>query len=280
MKGKNVFTVEEINALKKLISLRVQVGDRSMQKKIRDVMRRIGFYGGDDFGIRDCQVSDLERLIRNGEIKVVDGTASTKTEGKELPSSSSQRSTSTVKTSATPPVESKDAEQKLIKGQFIAVHTMNDLTVPDVPGLYCIKLRKGVVLPARFGKVRDDGIIYIGQASTSLHQRFWRQELNHHGAATFFRSMGAILGYLPPKGSLAGKTTRNYKFSPADTESIRKWMRQSLLVNWIPFGNDNMDTVEENLIGKYRPLVNIKHNPSASQELEAARKACVEHAKS
>ena len=101
---------------------------------------------------------------------------------------------------------------------------MDDSSVPDVPGLYCIKLCKGVVLPAKFGKVREDGIIYIGQASRSLKKRFWEQELNHKSAATFFRSLGAILGYLPPKGSLYGKDTRNYKFSQEDTESIKKWM--------------------------------------------------------
>ena len=279
MKGKNSFSLDEINKLKQLIGLRVKA-DRSAQKTIRNKMRRIGFYGWDDFGIWDCQVSDLDRLIRDGIIKVNGGTSSTKTTRKEKTHCASQRSVVTVQAPINTSVESKDAEQKLINGQFVAVNTMNESTVPDVPGLYCIKLRKGVRLPAKFGKVREDGIIYIGQASTSLHKRFWKQELNHHGAATFFRSMGAILGFLPPKSSLVGKNTRNYKFSIEDTEAIRKWMRQSLLVNCIPFGTDNMDIVEESLISKYSPLVNIRHNPSASSELEAARKACVEYAKS
>ena len=279
MKGKNTFTVDEINALKQLIALRVKA-DRSKQKRIRDAMRSIGFYGGDDFGIRDCQVSDLERLIRNGEIKVVGGTSSTKTAEKEHPRSTHQRTLAAVQPPVTTPMDSKEAEQKLINGKFIGVNKINDFTVPDVPGLYCIKLRNRGAVPAKFGKVREDGIIYIGQASTSLRQRFWGQELNHHGAATFFRSIGAILGFLPPKGSLAGKSTRNYKFSPEDTESIRNWMRKYLIVNWIPFGTDNMDVLEESLICKYRPLVNIKHNPSASSELEAARKTCIEYAKS
>ena len=33
-------------------------------------MRSIGFYGGDDWGIFDCQESDLDRLIDSGLIKV------------------------------------------------------------------------------------------------------------------------------------------------------------------------------------------------------------------
>ena len=178
------------------------------------------------------------------------------------------------------PEEFKAAEKALIGGDFVSANTLDDYTVPDVPGLYCIKLRKGVVLPAKYGKIREDGIIYIGQASTSLRQRFWRQELNHHGAATFFRGIGAVLGYLPPKGSLYGKSTNNYKFSDEDTEAIRKWIRQSLFVNWIPFGTDNMDTVERELIQKYRPLMNTTHNPTPSPELAAARERCREYARS
>lgn len=172
------------------------------------------------------------------------------------------------------------AEKNLLQGDFISVGALSGDMVPDVPGLYCIKLRKGVRLPAKYGKVREDGVIYIGQASTSLNQRFWRQELNHHGAATFFRSIGAMLGYLPPKGSLAGKSTRNYKFSPEDTEAIRQWMRLSLLVNCIVVEPSAIDDIEEALIKKYCPLVNIAKNPAASAELSAARDKCVAYAKS
>lgn len=178
------------------------------------------------------------------------------------------------------PGEFKAAEKALIGGDFVSANSLDDYTVPGVPGLYCIKLRKGVVLPAKYGKIREDGIIYIGQASTSLRQRFWRQELNHHGAATFFRGIGAVLGYLPPKGSLYGKSTKNYKFSEQDTEAIREWIRQSLFVNWIPFATDNMDTVERELIQKYCPLMNTTHNPTPSPELAAARERCREYARS
>lgn len=278
MKGKRIFTVKEISDLEQLIILRNKA-DKSTQKRIRDAMRSLGFYGRDDFGIVDCKVSDLKRLIRDGEIQVIGGERASFPVAKET-SSHIQKSSPAPQSAAIVPVDSKDAEQRLIKGQFVAVNTMDDSTVPDVPGLYCIKLRKGVPLPKKFGAVREDGIIYIGQASKSLHQRFWRQELNHRSAATFFRSIGAILGYLPPKGSLYGKETRNYKFSPEDTEEIKKWMRKSLLVNWIPFSSVKMDAVEESLIRKYCPLVNIDHNSSASDALKEARKACVEYAKS
>ena len=35
-------------------------------------MRAIGFYGWDDWRIRDCQLSDLDALIKRGQIRVVE----------------------------------------------------------------------------------------------------------------------------------------------------------------------------------------------------------------
>ena len=66
-----MFTAKEISDLKQLIRMRVNA-DRDDQKKIRRIMRSIGFYGS-DYGIVDCQVSDLEGLIRSGMIKVIGG---------------------------------------------------------------------------------------------------------------------------------------------------------------------------------------------------------------
>lgn len=183
-------------------------------------------------------------------------------------------------TASTELIQPSDAEKRLIQGKFISANEL-DGRVPDVPGIYCIKLRKGVQLPAKFGKVREDGIIYIGLASESLKERLWEEELNHKGAATFFRSIGAMFGYLPPKGSLVGKkNTKNYKFSADDTESIRIWMRQSLLVNFVAMKPAMIEGTEKLLIKKYCPLVNIKGNPMASSELKAARAKCKKYANS
>lgn len=280
MKGKNTFTAKEISDLKQLIRMRVNA-DKDDQKKIRRIMRSIGFYGS-DYGIVDCQVSDLEGLIRSGMIKVVGG----KPVSANAPSATTRPAVTpkATKTVAAVPKAVKglaNAEKNLLQGDFISVGALSGDMVPDVPGLYCIKLRNGVRLPAKYGKVREDGVIYIGQASTSLRQRFWKQELNHIGAATFFRSIGAMLGYMPPKGSLVGKKNQNnFKFSPEDTESIREWMRKSLIVNCIPFSTETMDAVEKKLIDTYRPLVNNKHNPNYSRELEAAKEKCREYARS
>lgn len=172
----------------------------------------------------------------------------------------------------------ENARKSLICGHFSPVDSLTAMDVPDSPGLYCIRLKDKVKFPTNYGQLRRDRIIYIGQASTSLRKRLWEQELNHKSAATFFRSIGAILGYLPPAGSLYGKKTRNYKFSPEDTERIRKWTKKSLEVSFVEFDTAHMDDVEKALIGEYMPLVNIEHNPGASDALKAARNACVYHA--
>ena len=174
----------------------------------------------------------------------------------------------------------EEIEKQLIDAKFIAVNELNNgSAVPERPGLYCIKIRPEVSLPKEFGIIRDDGIIYIGKASVSLRRRLWEQELNHRSAATFFRSMGAVLGYLPPKGSLADKANKkNYKFCEEDTQKIIEWMRNTLLVNFVEVNPIDQKAIEKGLIRKYRPLLNIEHNPTSSKALQAARKRCMDRA--
>lgn len=69
MKGKNVFTKQEIEELRELIRQRVKA-DRYAQKRIRDKMRKIGFYGGDDFGIIDMTIEKFDKLIADKRIIV------------------------------------------------------------------------------------------------------------------------------------------------------------------------------------------------------------------
>lgn len=76
MKGKREFTAEEIAKLQELIKER-QKASSNKQKSIRDRMRKIGFYGRDDWGIHDCQLPDLEELIKSGRIKIVDSKIGT-----------------------------------------------------------------------------------------------------------------------------------------------------------------------------------------------------------
>jgi hypothetical protein len=150
-------------------------------------------------------------------------------------------------------------------------------------GLYCIRIPDINKLPTPFNNIlkeRGHNIIYIGIASCCLNKRFLNQELRANGHGTFFRSIGAILGYKPPKGSLIEKCNkRNYRFSKDDNAKIIKWINQNLKVNWIEFGGD-FDLIETMLIQKYRPLINLAKNPSPLQILSDLRADCVRIANS
>lgn len=154
-----------------------------------------------------------------------------------------------------------------------------DNLVSTNPGLYCIRVSDINQLPSPFNTIlaeREHNIVYIGIASESLNKRFLNQELRAKGHGTFFRSLGAVLGHRPPKGSLQNKKNkRNYKFSVTDELNIIKWINECLIVNWVDFNGD-FETLETKLIVKHRPLFNLAKNPSALVKLSELRKECVE----
>lgn len=164
----------------------------------------------------------------------------------------------------------------LINGDFMPFAQITGNDIPPQPGIYCIKLTTDGELPAKFGTLNEHRILYIGIASSSLKERLWDEELHDKLPATFFRSIGAMLGFLPPKGSLVGKSnTRNYRFSPTDKKEIQAWMHQNLSVNFIVLPSMGLAEIEKGLIKKLKPFVNIQHNPCASKELRNARKKCI-----
>lgn len=149
--------------------------------------------------------------------------------------------------------------------------------IPDHPGLYCIRLKNPGALDTVFSNVladRNHNIIYIGIASKSLQKRLLVQELRGKGYGTFFRSLGAVLGYCPEAGSLIGKTNQNnYKFSTDDEQMIIKWIDEHLIINWVA-ANENLNTIEDQLIKKHLPLLNITGNPGAFNNVRVLRDKC------
>lgn len=156
-----------------------------------------------------------------------------------------------------------------------------DQFVPNTPGMYCLKLKDKSVLPKLFRdeiENRNHPFIYIGIASKSLRKRMLNQELRAKGHGTFFRSIGAALGYLPPFNSLKDKKNkRNYKFSDENEKAIISWINKNLQVNWIEL-NSGIDAIETQLIQKYQPVFNLDKNPKKFKELSTIRKKCVNYA--
>lgn len=158
-----------------------------------------------------------------------------------------------------------------------------DNIVPHNPGLYCIRINEIANLPKPFNEIfkdRQHNIIYFGIATKSLNRRFLNQELRAKGHGTFFRSIGALLGFRPQKGSLVTKKNkRNYKFSLTDEQKIIKWINENLNVSWIKCNGD-FESFENELIVKYKPLINLAGNPLALKELSDLRNICVQIANS
>ncbi|WP_413250213.1 GIY-YIG nuclease family protein [Sinomonas flava] len=164
----------------------------------------------------------------------------------------------------------------LADARFRRVGSIDPL-VPNAPGIYAIRVIAATVLPEPFRSHalgRGDRLVYVGQAKTSLRKRLVDQELRARGHGTFFRTMGAALGYRPPRGSLVGMANqRNYRFSPSDTARIIAWMDANLEASWIET-SDAIHVTEQTLIKDLRPLLNLQSNPAALWELKAARDEC------
>ena len=178
---------------------------------------------------------------------------------------------------------SNEIEKFLIN--VINYHEANtiDEIVPSIPGIYCIRIKNIDSLPYPFNthlKKRNHNIVYIGIAKGSLRTRFLNQELRAKGHGTFFRSLGAILGFLPIKGALKNHSNkRNYKFSKEIESKIIDWINANLIVNWTKFTGD-FDQIETFLIKKYLPLINISKNPFALNEISELRAKCIEYVNS
>ncbi|MGH9316984.1 MAG: GIY-YIG nuclease family protein [Thermoanaerobaculia bacterium] len=155
--------------------------------------------------------------------------------------------------------------------------------VPPRPGYYSIWIDDPVNLPAPYGdylRERDTTLLYVGIATKSLLERLVEQDLRHKSASTFFRAIGPILGFRPPRGSLIGKkNTRNYTFAREDTNSIVAWIDAHLSVGFVE-NPAPAESVEGGAIQQLRPLLNSKHNPDALPALAALRAECRELANS
>jgi len=182
--------------------------------------------------------------------------------------------------------EFKDIIIKLLdKSSFVPAENINRTNLPVVTGLYCIKVidMNNSGFQGEFQKKfmeHKNPIIYIGKSDSSTLKERLFQELRAEKHGTFFRSLGAVLGYLPPKGSLKmKKNKRNYKFSKTDELSIISWIDTYLEVSWVEV-KSNIGEIEKELIKLHTPLLNIIHNPSRLQFLSDVRKNCREFAKS
>jgi len=170
-------------------------------------------------------------------------------------------------------------EKELMEESNFRSAKVVDSIVPIESGIYCFRINDSSALPRLFEKElknRIHNIIYIGIATKSLRKRMLNQELRAKGHGTFFRSIGAVLGFRPTKNSLTRKKNkRNYKFSEKDEAKIIDWINNNILVNWLKL-DSGFENIETTLLQNHHPLLNISKNPNAMPELSGLRKECVE----
>lgn len=248
MKGKNTFSALEISELRSLIKERI-TADRARQKGIRAKMRRIGFYGSDDFGITDLQPTDFESLISSGRIKII-GQANLK---KATPKTTQTKETNVV-------------DKPIEKGSFTLfdpkIHDSND--IPDNPGNYIVCLNEGSKLPSigiecQMKSFQNLNVIYTGIAGKSLRKRDYRQHFtgNNAGSSTLRKSLGSLFGY-PKIARDKDPTNGKTKFKENDEIKLSEWMKRNLVIYYK--SNLNPDKLEDELIKEYNPPLNLSKN--------------------
>jgi hypothetical protein len=148
-----------------------------------------------------------------------------------------------------------------------------DAALPARPGKYAFHVKSLDLLPVIFREAAADRsrptLLYIGKADVSLHERVWFQECQHRRPGTFFRSVGAMLGFRSPTGR------RNYEFAPNDKLSVIDWIAKNLTIGWTTDSVEGSHRTSEGaLIHKYAPLLNIQNNPQKIPELLKMRAIC------
>jgi hypothetical protein len=131
---------------------------------------------------------------------------------------------------------------------------------PSGTGLYSIFIDRPEHLPRPFASVLHSAgtrLVYVGRSESCLNLRLMEQDLQHVGASTFFRGIGAVLGYCPERGSLREKRNKNnYRFSAVDTRAVIDWLENHATVTWISLKRDDVLRVEKVVICELYPLLN------------------------
>lgn len=256
MKGKDTFTLAEISELRNLIRERIKA-DKSRQKAIRAKMRKIGFYGFDDFGIVDMQPADFERLINSGRIKVIGQKNVPSTElskqKTELPIKAKEKS-----------VDSNSAIKSTNEFELFDFEKHDSEHIPDNPGNYIVCLKRGSKLPdigvsCTMKTYKELNVIYTGIAGKSLRKRDYKQHFtgNNAGSSTLRKSLGSMFGYpkiARDKDPSNGKT----KFNETDEIKLSEWMKSNLVLYFK--SNSSPDELENELISELNPPLNLSKN--------------------
>ncbi|MBD3861906.1 GIY-YIG nuclease family protein [Olleya marilimosa] len=263
MKGKKLFTQNEFEQLKILVQEK-QKADKTKQKNIRSKIRKIGFFFT-DFSAqkKGYDITDLNYLIKTGAIKIVEKTNRIENTKVLTEKKINVESIKIAKTS--------NLSRILIdfsKNRFEPnIHFESE--IPDTCGNYIICLRKDSKLPdlgfnIQLGTFDSLKVIYTGIAGTSLKKRDYRQHFNgNSGSSTLRKSLGILFNYkLIPRDK--NPDSRKTKFELNNELELSEWMNLNLIMYFFP--NLNFDDLENKLIEKFNPPLNLSKNKNLINE--------------
>ena len=257
---KITYTASDIDALIGLIEARVRSTNVSVKKSIMQKMRKqYGFYGREDWGIIDCQVTDLQDLIERGKIEVVNVSGLNSL--KHATPIIRGKSRSMLPTIASNNLAANISE----KGSFIhfdpKIHAIS--RIPNAPGNYIVCLRKNATMPSglitpSLNKFREHDVIYTGISSKSLRERDYNQHFNGNaGKSTLRKSLGILFGYKQIPRDIDSNSAKT-KFNEIDEQELSEWMGSNLTMYLLP--TQDYRNFEHQLIGQFNPPLNLTSN--------------------
>lgn len=260
------FEQSTIDQIRSLIKSYEKANSADERKKPRQKMQKLGFKMT-DFGITNITSADFERLITTKKIFI----------------QNPYTKPPAVQSHTVEKIENEGTDQdpfELLRNEVLgAKYTIIDydlISSLNYTGLYALRLKNDSILPQPFDDIldkRDHKIIYFGKAQGQNLADRLKQEIYAKGHGTFFRSIGAVLGYLPTAGSLIGKSNQNnYKFCKADEVKIIEWIEENLEIAIFPI--KEKFEIEEYAINILQPLLNETHNPLSLQELKQLKNKC------
>lgn len=257
-------TIDKIRGIVKIYETANSAADR---KKARQKMQKLNFKMT-EFGIRNITSLEFERLIKSHRIKI-----------KNDSTSSPKLNIHSNKVTEIEVANQNEMIQNICNNILDAEYQVIDwknISNQNTTGLYALRLKAAANLPNQFQKIldeRDHRIIYFGKAETQTLGKRLGQELYAKGHGTFYRSIGAVLGFLPEASSLVGKKNQNnYKFSAVDNQKIVKWIEKNLEIAIFPI--TEKFEIEKYIISGINPLLNDTHNSLSLQELKQLKNKC------
>lgn len=154
------------------------------------------------------------------------------------------------------------------------------------PGLYAMFVTPRADLANTIlAGVAPGTLIYIGKSADPLPKRVARTHAatGKTGQSTLRRTLGAILRdtlELVPIPRKDGNAS-HYGFEAEGDEALTQWTAKSLEARWVPLPLDQVRAKEKEMIGKYRPMLNLTgFTNKLSPVIRALRSRCRELAKS